>query len=245
MNGHTSHSQDHPDSKTSSWLPWAYWPRRVLFEGPILSSQGPTQPSSGHPASKRKSWLTWPPRTRPGLLRGPLWGTRDLRPSWKHPSVRIITRPSSTCYQAPQALGLRRRGRERHLLHLATFRSPCLGCSGKVGGDFSMWEEERIPMGCLSTTLLTNPRAGPLRSWAPPLNRDTLPEASSNPCMALTKRLPQREHSMDPREKPCALHRCFGSGSSVFWPHSSSRPLRRTPSLCQGQQREGERDTGE
>ena len=100
-------------------------------------------------------------------------------------------------------------------------------------------------MGCLSTTLLTNPRAGPLRSWAPPLNRDTLPEASSNPCMALTKRLPQREHSMDPREKPCALHRCFGSGSSVFWPHSSSRPLRRTPSLCQGQQREGERDTGE
>ena len=35
-----------------------------------------------------------------------------MRPPWKHPSVRRITRPSLTCCQAPQALGLRGRGRE-------------------------------------------------------------------------------------------------------------------------------------
>ena len=35
-----------------------------------------------------------------------------MRPPWKHPSVRTSTRPSSTCCQAPQALGLRGRGRK-------------------------------------------------------------------------------------------------------------------------------------
>ena len=168
-----------------------------------------------------------------------------MRPSWKHPSVRRTTRPSSTCCQAPQVLRLRGRGREGHLLPLSTFRSPCLGCSGKGRGRFCVWEEERIPTGCLPTTLRTNPRAGPLGSWAPPPNRDTLLEASSNSCMAVTKRLPQREHSMDTREKPRAPRRCFGSGSSVFWSHPSRSPPRRTPSLRQEQQREGEQETVE
>lgn len=107
-----------------------------------------------------------------------------------------------------------------------------------------MWEEGRTPPGCLPTTLGTNPRAGPLGSWAPPRNRDTLLEASSNSCMAMTKRVPKREHSMDTRQKPRAPHRCFGSGSSDFWSHPSSSPPRRTPSLRQEQQREGERETG-
>ena len=50
--------------------------------------------------------------TRPGLPRGPLRGKKELRPPWKHPSVRTSTRPSSTSCQAPQALGLRGRGRK-------------------------------------------------------------------------------------------------------------------------------------
>lgn len=79
----------------------------------------------------------------------------------------------------------------------------------------------------------------------PTPNRDTLPEASSTPCMAVTRRLPQREHSMDPVKTPRARHRFFVSGSSVFWSHLSSSPHGRTPSLGQGQQREGERETGE
>lgn len=38
----------------------------------------------------------------------------------------------------------------------------------------------------------------------PAPNGDTLPEASSPPCMAVTKGLPQREHSMGPgKETPC------------------------------------------
>ena len=108
-----------------------------------------------------------------------------------------------------------------------------------------MWEEERIPTGCLPTILGTNPRAGSLGSWAAPPNRNILLEASSNPCMAVTERVPQREHSMDTRQKPRAPHRCFGSGSSDFWSRPSSSPPRRTPSLCQEQQREGERERGE
>ena len=79
----------------------------------------------------------------------------------------------------------------------------------------------------------------------PAPNGDTLPEASSPPCMAVTKGLPQREHSMGPGKKPRARHKFFVSGSSVFWSRLSSSPHRRTPSLCQGQQREGERETGE
>ena len=79
----------------------------------------------------------------------------------------------------------------------------------------------------------------------PTPNRDTLHEASSNPCLAVTKRLPQREYSMNPREKPRTPHRCFGSGPSVFWSHPSSSPPRRTPSLCQGKQMEGEQEMGE
>ena len=78
----------------------------------------------------------------------------------------------------------------------------------------------------------------------PAPNGDTLPEASSPPCMAVTKGLPQREHSMGPGKKPRARHKFFVSGSSVFWSRLSSSPHRRTPSLCQGQQREGERETG-
>jgi len=79
----------------------------------------------------------------------------------------------------------------------------------------------------------------------PAPNGDTLPEASSPPCMAVTKGLPQREHSMGPGKKPRARHKFFVSGSSVFWSRLSSSPHKRTPSLCQGQQREGERETGE
>ena len=116
---------------------------------------------------------------------------------------------------------------------------------GRGGGRFYVWEEERILTGCLPTILGTNPRAGSLGSWAPPPNRNTLLEASSNPCMAVTERLPQREHSMDTREKPHAPHRCFVSGSSVFWSRPSSSPPRRTPSLRQEQQREGEQETVE
>ena len=50
---------------------------------------------------------------------------------------------------------------------------------------------------------------------------------------------------MGPGKKPRARHKFFVSGSSVFWSRLSSSPHRRTPSLCQGQQREGERETGE
>ena len=113
------------------------------------------------------------------------------------------------------------------------------------GGRFCVWKEERIPTGCLPTTLGTNPRAGSLGSWVPHPNRNTLLEASSNPCMAVTKMLPKREHSMDTREKPHAPHRCFVSGSSVFWSRPSSSPPRRTPYLHQEQQREGECERGE
>lgn len=72
-----------------------------------------------------------------------------------------------------------------------------------------MWEEGRTPPGCLPTTLGTNP---PLpESWAPPPNRGTpLSEASSDPCMAVTERLPQRDHPWTQEGNPCALHRCFG-----------------------------------
>lgn len=60
----------------------------------------------------------------------------------------------------------------------------------------------------------------------PAPNGDTLPEASSPPCMAVTKGLPQREHSMGPGKKPRARHKFFVSGSSVFWSRLSSSPHR-------------------
>lgn len=51
----------------------------------------------------------------------------------------------------------------------------------------------------------------PPESWAPPPNRGTpLSEASSDPCMAVTERLPQRDHPWTQEGNPCALHRCFG-----------------------------------
>ena len=168
-----------------------------------------------------------------------------MRPSWKHPSVRRTTRPSSTCCQAPQVLGLRGRGREGHLLPLSMFRSPCLGCSGKGRGAVLCVGRGENTDGMSTNNSEDKPESWTFGNWAPPPSRDTLLEASSNSCMAVTKRLPQREHSMDTREKPRAPRRCFGSGSSVFWSHPSRSPHRRTPSLCQGQQREGERETGE
>ena len=122
---------------------------RVVFQGSLLISQGPTRPSPSHPASYRKYGLPRPPRTRLGHFRRSLRGTRELRPSWKYPSVRI-TRPSGTCCQAPQALGLRGRGMEGHLLPISMFRSPCLGCSSKRGWEgVGVWEEEIIHPGCL------------------------------------------------------------------------------------------------
>ena len=126
---------------------------------------------------------------------------------------------------------------------------PCSGllawdARGRGGGRFCVWEEERIPTGCLPTTR-DKPESWTFGNWAPPPSRDTLLEASSNPCMAVTERLPQREHSMDTREKPRAPHRCFGSGSSESWSHPSSSPPSRTPSLRQEQQREGEQETVE
>ena len=51
MNRHTSPSQAHQDSETRSWLPRASQAHWVLFQGPLLLSQGPTQTSPGHPAS--------------------------------------------------------------------------------------------------------------------------------------------------------------------------------------------------
>ena len=77
--------------------------------------------------------------------------------------------------------------------------------------------------------------------------RDIPPEASRNPSIAVIKRVPKRGHAMEPIKKSPAPHRFFWSGSSVFWSNFFSTPHRRTPSLCQGQQREGEREreTGE
>ena len=51
---------------------------------------------------------------------------------------------------------------------------------------------------------------------AAPPKRDTPPEASRNPSIAVTNRVPNREHAMDLIKKPSDLHRFFWSGSSVF-----------------------------
>ena len=83
-------------------------------------------------------------------------------------------------------------------------------------------------------------KLGPTPKQGTPLS-----EGSSNPCMAETERLPQREHSMDSRGKPPCPARVLWVGSSVFWSSPGSSPPRRTPSLFQEQQRERERETGE
>ena len=80
---------------------------------------------------------------------------------------------------------------------------------------------------------------GKLGLTAPTPKRDTAHEASRNPSIAVTNRVPKRGHAMDPIKKPPAPHRFFWSGSSVLWSNYFSRLHRRTPSLCQGQQREG------
>ena len=185
---------------------------RVVFQGSLLISQGPTRPSPSHPASYRKYGLPRPPRTRLGHFRRSLRGTRELRPSWKYPSVRI-TRPSGTCCQAPQALGLRGRGREGHLLphpRSGLLAWDALGSRG--GGRFCVWEEERIPLGSLPTTLGTKPRAGPLGSWAPPPNRghpylkaQVIP-AWQRPRGCLRGNIPWTQEG-----NPRALPGCFGS----------------------------------
>lgn len=168
--------------------------------------------------------------------------------------MRTITRPSSTCCQAPQALGLRGRGRKEGAppsapSHVQVSSPGDVGpwSSGKGVGRGARF---RVGRGQNTHRRSTDNSGDKPESWTfgklgPTPNRDTLPEASSDPCMAVSQRLPQREHPKDPIKNPRAPPSFLVSGSSVFWSRLSSSPYRRTPSLGQGQRREGECETGQ
>ena len=109
--------------------------------------------------------------------------------------------PPRHAARLPRPWGLEGEEGRGRLLPLPTFRSPCLGCSGKPGwGEVWCVGRGENPAGMSTNHSGDKP---PAQSWAPPPNRGTpLSEASSNPCMAVTERLPQRDHSVDPRGKP-------------------------------------------
>ena len=68
--------------------------------------------------------------------------------------------------------------------------------------------------------MFTNNFGNKSKSWTfgklPPPKRDTPSEASRNPSIAVTNRVPKRGHAMDLIKKPCDLHSFFWSGSPVF-----------------------------
>lgn len=85
------------------------------------------------------------------------------------------------------------------------------GMLGEAGVGGWVWCVGRGENPAGMSTNNSGDKPPPPESWAPPPNRGTpLSEASSDPCMAVTERLPQRDHPWTQEGNPCALHRCFG-----------------------------------
>nr|XP_042096783.1 basic proline-rich protein-like [Ovis aries]XP_042096784.1 basic proline-rich protein-like [Ovis aries]XP_042096785.1 basic proline-rich protein-like [Ovis aries] len=104
---------------------------------PVVAGAHPAFP--GSPSLLEEILAATATRDTPWSPRGPLRGTRGLRPPWKHPSVRRITRPSSTCCQAPQALGPRGRGREGPPSPPAHIQVSMPGMLGEAGVGGWVW----------------------------------------------------------------------------------------------------------